>query len=215
MSNSKHPSDSNRKIRLYLFGLICIVSLLGAVGVFINLGGIGTSAYPTDSNRKNTQLNREVVESAPAATTKEKDDFTRINAHVLKNPFGALNLSASTDKQATSVSVNAKQSKAVRHKLAPNPETLSEVGNTLPVTPSPPVPTAPKLPYKAIGLIQGGRFADGRLVVFLSSLDGRTNLAVRKGDFIDSTYQVESVSDSEISLIYLPLKTVQSLNIPK
>lgn len=72
----------------------------------------------------------------------------------------------------------------------------------------PPVPAAPPLPFKYLG-----RRADAeRLVVYLAKGEDTYNAVV--GDTLENTYRVESISESTVQFVYLPLGTMQSLSIP-
>jgi hypothetical protein len=65
-------------------------------------------------------------------------------------------------------------------------------------------PAAPELPFRYVGKI----IENGRLSVFLSR--GEESLSVKAGQTIGE-YRVESVTESEITFTYLPLKTRQTL----
>jgi len=65
-------------------------------------------------------------------------------------------------------------------------------------------PGVPPLPFAYIGKV----IEDGKLAVFLSR--GADSLSVAAGDTIGE-YRVDSVTDREITFIYLPLKTKQKL----
>ncbi|MBI1891580.1 MAG: hypothetical protein HYS18_13090 [Burkholderiales bacterium] len=75
-----------------------------------------------------------------------------------------------------------------------------------PPTPPPP-PTAPPLPYTVLGK----KVEDGKWEVFLAR--GEQTFIVREGSTIEGTYQVKSIAPPDISLVYLPLKQVQTLTI--
>jgi hypothetical protein len=71
----------------------------------------------------------------------------------------------------------------------------------------PPAPTAPPLPFKYLG-----RMADGdKVVVFLER--NQDTLSAAAGDKLQSDYQVESIAESAVHFVYLPLGTKQVLNI--
>jgi hypothetical protein len=65
-------------------------------------------------------------------------------------------------------------------------------------------PSAPPLPFRYLGKLVDG----GKLAVFLAR--GDESLAVAAGERIGD-YRVDSVTDSEVTFTYLPLKTKQSL----
>ncbi len=72
----------------------------------------------------------------------------------------------------------------------------------------PPVPSAPPLPFKYLG-----RMVDGAMqVVFLER--NQATLSAAAGDQLENDYQVESIAESAVHFIYLPLGTKQVLSIP-
>jgi hypothetical protein len=75
--------------------------------------------------------------------------------------------------------------------------------------PPPPAPTAPPLPFRYFG-----KWIDGdRTVVFLwNNSDG---YSVAAGDTVEGTYRIESITDSSVDFIYLPLGSKQTLPISK
>ena len=52
---------------------------------------------------------------------------------------------------------------------------------------------------------------DGQIIVFLTRQE--RNYAVRSGDKLDNTYQVDDIKRNVMLLTYLPLKLQQSLTI--
>lgn len=122
----------------------------------------------------------------------------RLGRHVAHNPFGALNLSADTG--------------AIQG-AAPGPR-----GNTAPVLPPkmfdgktpepapaplPRPPTAPQLPFTAVGSIAGAHLAGGKMVAFIRQQDQL--LLISAGDTIGQSYRVDSVTSDKIDFTYLPL----------
>ena len=71
-----------------------------------------------------------------------------------------------------------------------------------------PAPTAPALPFGYFGHMEDA----GRLIVFLLKGNDPVNAAV--GDTIDNMYRLETVSETAITFVYLPLGTRQTLAIP-
>ena len=72
----------------------------------------------------------------------------------------------------------------------------------------PPAPSAPPLPFKYLG-----RMADAeRLVVFLER--NQVALSASVGEKLENDYQIEGISESAVTFLYLPLGTKQILNIP-
>ncbi|OGG57069.1 MAG: hypothetical protein A3F84_04550 [Candidatus Handelsmanbacteria bacterium RIFCSPLOWO2_12_FULL_64_10] len=70
---------------------------------------------------------------------------------------------------------------------------------------APRVPTAPPMPYQFAGKL----LQDGRLQVFLAK--GESVVAIQEGDTLDGGYRVESIGETQVTLIYLPLKQKQSI----
>ena len=73
--------------------------------------------------------------------------------------------------------------------------------------PPPPAPAAPALPFRYFG-----KWVDGeKTIVFLwQNNEGRS---VSAGDTVDGTYQIESITESSVNFIYLPLGSKQTLPI--
>lgn len=68
----------------------------------------------------------------------------------------------------------------------------------------PPPPTAPPVPYVYLGKLDGSTLKPR---VFLSS--GDQLVIVSQGEVVDGQYRVESISDADIVLMYLPLNQRQ------
>lgn len=77
-----------------------------------------------------------------------------------------------------------------------------------PVRPAP--PTAPPVPFTYVGQLDAKA---AKPQVFLSN--GDQLLIVSPGDVIDSQYRIESVSESDVVLTYLPLHERQVVTIPR
>ncbi|MFC5550650.1 hypothetical protein [Massilia aerilata] len=73
--------------------------------------------------------------------------------------------------------------------------------------PPPPPPSAPPLPFSFIGK----SVADGVWEVYLAR--GDRTYVVRDKTLIDGTYRVDAIAPPVLTLTYLPLNTVQQLNI--
>jgi hypothetical protein len=76
-----------------------------------------------------------------------------------------------------------------------------------PKPPPPPPPAAPPLPFVYLGK----KFEDGAWEIYLGKGD-QTVIAKVNGE-IDSTYRVESVKPPTLTLKYLPLNEIQTINI--
>lgn len=68
-----------------------------------------------------------------------------------------------------------------------------------------PQPTAPPLPFRYVGQLEG---KDG-LVVFLAR--GSDLLSVKPGEQLDPNYRLETVTPERLTLVYLPLGERQTL----
>jgi hypothetical protein len=73
---------------------------------------------------------------------------------------------------------------------------------------APPTPTAPPLPFKYLGRLVD----DGKVMVFLEG--SQRSIAASAGETLDGTYLLESIGDSVVQFVYLPLGTRQTLAIP-
>ena len=69
----------------------------------------------------------------------------------------------------------------------------------------PPRPEAPPLPFTYLGKL----VEDARTTLFLARED--RNYVVRTGDTIEGTYRIEEIRDEAAVLVYLPLKSKQTL----
>lgn len=76
-----------------------------------------------------------------------------------------------------------------------------------PVAAEPAAPQLPPLPFKVLGSHQQA----GQTVLFLQQND--TNHVVRVGDTIGDTYKVERLEGATLTLRYLPMNQVQTLDI--
>lgn len=76
-----------------------------------------------------------------------------------------------------------------------------------PPPPPPPPPTAPPLPFQFVGKLDDAN----QLKVFLQR--GNRVITVGVGDVIDNTYRVESITDTQMTLVYLPLDIRQVLSV--
>ncbi|HOZ62763.1 MAG TPA: hypothetical protein PK497_00060 [Burkholderiaceae bacterium] len=78
-----------------------------------------------------------------------------------------------------------------------------------PPPPAPVIPVAPPLPFTFVGLIERG---SAKPQAFLSK--GDVLLVVAAGDLLDNnTYRVDTLGPQQIVITYLPLNTLQTLNI--
>ncbi|MFZ6640827.1 hypothetical protein ACO0LL_13860 [Undibacterium sp. TC4M20W] len=73
--------------------------------------------------------------------------------------------------------------------------------------PPPPPPTAPPLPFRYLGK----KTDDGQIEVYLSS--GDRTFIVQEKTIIENIYRVDAIKQSMMSITYLPLNQVQTLQI--
>lgn len=73
--------------------------------------------------------------------------------------------------------------------------------------PPPPAPQAPPLPFRVLG-----RYVDQRGMFVLLANEQR-GFTARLGDVIDSQYEVKAIEGPTMTLIYLPLRQTQVLDI--
>lgn len=73
--------------------------------------------------------------------------------------------------------------------------------------PPPPPPTAPPLPFRYLGK----KADDGQVEVYLSS--GDRTFIVQEKTIIENIYRVDSIKPTMMSITYLPLNQVQTLQI--
>lgn len=83
--------------------------------------------------------------------------------------------------------------------------TLNPVVSIPPQEPQP--PSAPKIPFKYIGKIWG----DDEYQVFIG-VNGKS-LIIKEGDIIQQMYKVEKISPPTMTLTYLPMNILQSMQI--
>jgi hypothetical protein len=204
-----------------------LLMVVAGIGSFYGALQLGPSRVPEDGGvelRKksaNVQATpEEAANTVPLATqtntqpssspTLNVGQSTRLDAGILQNPFGALNIAVTVESLLTPLPPPVTEVRAVRPPkvIAPPPPPPPVVQVAPPVVVE---PTAPPLPFKVLGSIQGDRIAGGVPVVFLT--DRNATLVVRAGDQIDNTYRVERITPDRIDFTYLPLKTAQSLPI--
>lgn len=90
---------------------------------------------------------------------------------------------------------------------APAPPPPKQAAASPPPPPAP--PSAPAMPFQAIGSIVGADVAGGAPVAFLMQRDQM--LVVKVGDNLVNTYRIDAITAQEVELTYLPLMQKQSL----
>ena len=69
----------------------------------------------------------------------------------------------------------------------------------------PPVPVAPPFPYAYLG----GLTEDGVRTTFFS--EGERVLPVQAGDTVDAVYRIDQMTETQMTLTYLPLNQTQTV----
>jgi hypothetical protein len=92
--------------------------------------------------------------------------------------------------------------------IAPPPQAAAAVVVAPPSPPAPPpAPTAPPLPFRYFG-----KWVEGdRTSVFL--VGNNESYSASAGDTIAGSYRIESITDSSVDFVYLPLGSKQALAI--
>jgi hypothetical protein len=75
--------------------------------------------------------------------------------------------------------------------------------------PPPPKPTAPPFPYQYFGRMVD---IDGKMATYLTRAD--VLIPIRAQEILDSVYQIEVMSDTQIVINYLPLNEKAVITIP-
>jgi hypothetical protein len=89
--------------------------------------------------------------------------------------------------------------------LAPPLPSAAPAGADIP--PLPASPPAPDIPFTYVGK----QAADGRWEVYLAR--GDETLIVREQTIIDGAYRIETIAPPTLTLVYLPTRLVQTLDI--
>ncbi|CAN7790195.1 hypothetical protein LJR267_009104 [Paraburkholderia hospita] len=89
--------------------------------------------------------------------------------------------------------------------LAPPLPSAAPAGTDIP--PLPTAPPAPDIPFAYLGK----QAANGRWEVYLAR--GDETLIVREQTIIDGTYRIETIAPPTLTLVYLPTRLVQTLDI--
>ncbi|MGQ0710959.1 MAG: hypothetical protein ACT4NV_14575 [Rhodoferax sp.] len=158
-----------------------------------------------------TKVEERPANAEPRHTSAAQTGVPHLAMVTLRNPFGPLNLQASTDTPA------AKQAPSGEHRqhrppLSPTPipnVALAQAPLPIAAPTSPPPPTAPPLPFVAIGSIQGASITGGAMIAFLKYHNAV--LTVREGDEVKEIYRVEKIDADFIDFTYLPMQLAQRL----
>jgi hypothetical protein len=78
-----------------------------------------------------------------------------------------------------------------------------------PPAPTSPKPVAPAFPYKYFGRVVG---TDGKAQTYLSR--GDALVAVRERDVLDQMYRIDTITETQIGVTYLPLDEKLTLATP-
>jgi len=129
---------------------------------------------------------------APSLEVAMNSPGPRMNKMVVRDPFGPL-----------------------APEFAPPPEVVApsaptaKIRTRTSVAAEPPPPTAPPLPFTAVGAIQGKRIGNGQQQAFIQHGDALT--IIQKGDTVAGNYRVDDITTDSVMFTYLPLGQKQSL----
>ncbi len=115
----------------------------------------------------------------------------RMNKMVVRDPFGLLAPEFAPPAEVVS---------------PPSPSVKTRKPSTVAAEPQ---PTAPPLPFTAVGSIQGKRIGSGQQQVFI--LHGDSLTVIQKGDTVAGNYRVDDITLDHVVFTYLPLGQKQSL----
>lgn len=187
-------------IRLVLYALL-----------YATLGASGYYKYQDDM----TTQDNEVVEHVKKSYTAGVDNNT---TQKVVGSVKANNLNVIKVKQVSIVDIFdvykppeaiTKKNAVVLGKSVIQPSTTPVITFALPI-PMPAIPAtpvAPMIPFKYIGKILG----DDEYYVFVA-LNGK-NYVVKEGDIVQQTYKIEKITPPVMTLTYIPMNIVQSMQI--
>ncbi|BBB60555.1 hypothetical protein UNDKW_2282 [Undibacterium sp. KW1] len=145
-----------------------------------------------------------------AVTPAKKTQVTQTNLASTK-PVGAnAKLPAASQVQTIAAVIDRKQLIAADYKANGNFFDAQSWTPPPPPTakpPPPPPPTAPPLPFRYLGK----KTDDGQIEVYLSS--GDRTFIVQEKTIIENIYRVDAIKPTMMSITYLPLNQVQTLQI--
>lgn len=197
---------SNKRFA-WLSSIAAILVLLNLCSYFWPVGDVegGADDLLDVPKMEEHPTNIQVANSGVAAPVDVSPEVeVRLSDDSVGNPFGALSLGQETVASAPEVNLNTGPRTVVTPVvLAPPPVPAAKTLD----------PVAPPLPFQFIGLIAGQDVGGGKTIAFLNQ-SGRA-LTIGEGDEINAIYKVEAILDNRIDLIYLPLKTRQSLHIAR
>lgn len=150
----------------------------------------------------------QVVEAAPrtatsTTTSTSTSAMTRVASHGTTPNIGIAELRARQDLFA---SVDGGHHDLFGSRFGAPPLPSAAPANA-DVPPLPPLPAAPSVPFTYLGK----KWADGSWEVYLAR--GDETVIVKEQTVIDATYRVEEVKPPSMTLVYLPLKLIQTLDI--
>ncbi|MEM5314572.1 hypothetical protein [Paraburkholderia sp. JHI869] len=186
--------------------VFCVIAAAGAgYRVLVAARQMPAPVAVLDSHHRNA------VNARPDGTHRTAPSKSAARSAATTAAHGAAASTASDQSRAKLASLRAPLSVESAHDpftasswLPPPPPVEAPAA---PVRPAPPV--APPVPFAYVGQLSA---TAAKPQVFLSN--GDQLLIVSPGDVIDSQYRVESVSDSQVVLTYLPLHEKQVVSIP-
>ncbi|MBI3729837.1 MAG: hypothetical protein HY254_16085 [Burkholderiales bacterium] len=151
----------------------------------------------------------DIVEAA-APNAKKVQAPSQAIAVVNKSPDAKTKMQAANQVQTIAAVIDRKQLIAADYKGNENffgTQSWTPPPPPAAKPPPPPPPTAPPLPFRYLGK----KTDDGQMEVYLSS--GDRTFIVQEKTIIENIYRVDAIKPTLMSITYLPLNQVQTLQI--
>ncbi|AXL49065.1 hypothetical protein DSC91_000728 [Paraburkholderia caffeinilytica] len=160
-----------------------------------------TAAAPVSARRANAASAASASSVANASSASSASSATNANPAITATPRAKL------IALRAPLSVDSANNPFAASSWLPPPPPVE-----VPVVPEvrAPAPTAPPVPFTYLGELDAKA---AKPQVFLSN--GDRLLIVSPGEVVDNQYRVESVSESDVVLTYLPLNQTQAISIPR
>jgi hypothetical protein len=182
-------------LRKWVLGIALTVTLVAAIFAppVTDSDDILPSPHVNETSRSSAREDRRAVlnESMSKSATRQDIEVLAIKPRIMPDQMKTVFRVASRTSGTTGIKET---------------ELVSDLAEVIPPAP-PPVPEAPPLPFKFLGrYIEGGKER-----VFLQFKD--ESLVVAVGDSVAEDYQVDSLLDGVLTLLYVPLQQKQTLQI--
>lgn len=117
-------------------------------------------------------------------------------------------------EQSREIAGEPSPSRALRSDVPPvfqvttwvKPVARAPVPKAAPAEPVPQEPQVPAIPFRIVG-----RFVENGVAGMFVQYNERT-LVARAGDFIGDAYQVQSIADQTMTIVYLPMNVTQTIS---